>query len=159
MNTAFFHHTLLADQRFAGFARLFGGMPDEWQQANQAALRELLAFRAPSNVTRLLYPPHLVWLATMMTYGTIAIEASVALSFSAARLGWPFRYRHWSLLGFTAGTYAVAPVAGFGWVLMILGYAQCEPHLRRTRAVYIAAFLLIQVYTVPWRYVLPSYPL
>jgi hypothetical protein len=157
MNSTFFHYTLLSDRRFAGFAEHFGGMPPEWRQANQAALRELFALRAPSNVAQLHYPGRLVLLAALMTYGTILIEALVALAYSGPWLGPLYRHRHWLLLAFTAGTYAVAPVAGFGWVLMTLGYAQCEPGRRRTRVAYLAAFLLIQVYTAPWwRTILPS---
>jgi hypothetical protein len=158
LNTSFFHYTLLTDRRSASFAQLFGGMTAEWRQANQAALRELFAFRAESNLAPLVYPARLVWLAALVTYGTLLLEALVALAFAAPRLGWLYRRRHWLLLSFTVGTYAVAPVAGFGWVLMILGYARCEPELRRTRTAYLAGFLVIQVYTVPWGTFLPFLP-
>jgi hypothetical protein len=53
------------------------------------------------------------------------------------------------LLLFAATTYALAPVRGFGWMLMLLGLAQCEDRDRHFRPLYLAAILLIQAYTLP----------
>ena len=45
---------------------------------------------------------------------------------------------------------AVAPVVGFGWVLVCLGLAQREPTRRMLPLAYLGAFLLVQVFTAPW---------
>jgi hypothetical protein len=59
--------------------------------------------------------------------------------------------RHLALLAFCAVTYALAPVAGFGWLLLVMGLANAEPRRHRLRRVYVAAFLLVLVYAeVPW---------
>ncbi len=54
------------------------------------------------------------------------------------------------LLIFLFFTYLVAPVIGFGWVLAIMGIAQTGIQHTRLRALYVFAFLYLQVYRVPW---------
>ena len=55
-----------------------------------------------------------------------------------------------SLLIFAVTTYSIATVIGFGWLLMIMGVAQCRPQDHVTRFLYVATFLLILIYTAPW---------
>lgn len=57
--------------------------------------------------------------------------------------------RNAALLLFAATTYFVAPVRGFGWMLMLLGLAQCRDDQRYVRLAYLAALVLIQAYTLP----------
>jgi hypothetical protein len=46
--------------------------------------------------------------------------------------------------------YAVAPVTGFGWLLLAMGVAQCRDDIR-LRAAYLLTFALLLVYEhVPW---------
>jgi hypothetical protein len=52
---------------------------------------------------------------------------------------------------FCATTYALAPVAGFGWLIATMGLAQGRPNQRLLHGAYIAAFLLILLYAeIPW---------
>ena len=61
---------------------------------------------------------------------------------------------------FCSTTYALAPVAGFGWLIAVMGLAQCRPTQRVARAAYIAVFLLILMYAeVPWTGVLADWTL
>jgi hypothetical protein len=61
------------------------------------------------------------------------------------------------LIGFCVLTYALAPVAGFGWLLLALGLAQCDPQERGLRTAYVATFFLVLVYAgVPWTRLLLS---
>ena len=63
--------------------------------------------------------------------------------------------RHASLLAFCVTTYALAPVAGFGWLLATMGLAQCRRDQRLLRGAYMAAFILILLCTeVRWTAVL-----
>jgi len=42
-------------------------------------------------------------------------------------------------------------VEGFGWILISLGVAQCEPRRKRTRLFYLATFgLILYCREVPW---------
>jgi hypothetical protein len=82
--------------------------------------------------------------ATLATWTVVALEALLALAFLVPP-GWRLaRRRDGLLLLFALGTYvAVAPVEGFGWLLLALGAAQAD----RTRAwvspAYAAAFVAL----------------
>jgi hypothetical protein len=59
--------------------------------------------------------------------------------------------RHAMLLTFCVITYAFAPVAGFGWLLLVMGAAQAEPRQRWLQRLYVIAFLVVLFYSeVPW---------
>jgi hypothetical protein len=147
----FFRVTLLTDERFADAARLIGGLSPAQLDENRRFLTP------PPHGAELLHPPRLVepprlrafaWLAT---WCGVALEAGVAAAFLVPAAGWRVRLRHVVLLAFCAVTYAVAPVAGFGWLLLVMGLATAEPAGRWLVRAYVAAFLLILVYSeVPW---------
>ncbi len=154
----FFRVTVLTDPRFADVATLIGGLTVQELNQNRTALQAL-----PEGA-ELLDPPHLTepWrlrtLVLAATWGTVILEIGVALTSLVP--GGPFvrRLRHGSLLAFCFSTYAFAPVAGFGWLLLIMGLAQCGQHQRFLRGVYVGAFLLVLVYTeIPWAALLGSW--
>lgn len=61
------------------------------------------------------------------------------------------RWRHAALLLFCGITYAFAPVAGFGWLLLVMGLAQVEPRQIWFGRAYIAAFVVVIFYhELPW---------
>jgi len=54
-------------------------------------------------------------------------------------------------LTFCGVTYAFAPVAGFGWLLLVMGIAQIGARQIWLRRVYVGAFLVVLFYSeVPW---------
>jgi hypothetical protein len=58
---------------------------------------------------------------------------------------------HVLLLLFCAVTYAFAPVAGFGWLLLSMGTALCRSDQRVLRTAYVGTWLLVLLYSeVPW---------
>jgi hypothetical protein len=140
----FFRVTLVEDRRLERVATALGGI----EPGALAARREFVAqhvdgagladVAAPE-------PPRLRRLALAATRLTLALEAAVAVAFLAP-LGRGAWLRHALLLLFCATTYAVAPVAGFGWLLLAMGVAQCEPGARRLRLAYVGAFTLLVLY-------------
>ena len=59
--------------------------------------------------------------------------------------------RHGAILLFCLATYAVAPVAGFGWLLLIMGLANSAVDQRALRAAYVATFCVVLLYAeIPW---------
>jgi len=58
------------------------------------------------------------------------------------------------LIVFILSTYSVAPVLGFGWTLIIMGLVQCENRYRYVRWLYMAAFVVLQIYNLPFRAIL-----
>jgi hypothetical protein len=72
--------------------------------------------------------------------------------------GWIAAVRHAALLTFCVTTYALAPVAGFGWLLAAMGIAQCQAQQRALHGAYVAVFVLIVLYAeLPWAGVLADW--
>jgi hypothetical protein len=147
----FFRVTLLSDPRFVTAAQWIGGLSNTEVEANQRALEPL-----PEGAERLeplpvAAPIRLQRFATIATWGVVLLEAAVGvlmLAPSGARVEWA---RHAALLVFCLTTYAFAPVAGFGWLLLVMGTAQIKLQEAWLRHVYVAAFVVVLFYSeVPW---------
>jgi hypothetical protein len=154
----FFRVTLLTDDRFADAALVFGGLSRDQMAANRAYLEPLPEGAELLDPLPFVEPPRLRVFAAAATWGGLLLEMLVALFFllpTAARLELA---RHASLLAFCVATYALAPVAGFGWLLSTMGLAHCRPNQRWLRAAYLAVFVLILLYTeFPWTAVLADW--
>jgi hypothetical protein len=87
--------------------------------------------------------------ATLMTWWTLAIESLAALAF-LVRSGPLDRWRNAILVVFVSTTYPFAPVLGFGWLLCIMGFAQCRNDEPAWRSVYIALLVGMQLFQIPW---------
>ena len=96
--------------------------------------------------------------AAIETWGGVLLEALIATLFFIPVEG-PLRTaRHAALLMFCMTTYALAPVAGFGWLLATMGLAHCRPNQRVLRGAYLAVFILILLYSeIPWSRVLADW--
>jgi hypothetical protein len=150
LDGSFMRFTLLTDQRFTDVAALVGDVDPAALDANR---RSMTALAEPDNplteATVLTGSSRLDALADVLTWWTIAIEGAVAVCFLVPwrRIG---RHRDLALVAFVSTTYAVAPVVGFGWVLVAMGLTQHEPGRRGVRLGYFATFLLVQAYVAPW---------
>jgi hypothetical protein len=147
----FFRVMLLTDPRFEDFVRLATSLThDQIELQREALVRHadggMLPMLAESRL-----PESFDGLARFMTGWTLFIEGLVAVLFL-----WPRRHASWAirdvaLLAFCASTYAVATVAGFGWLVIAMGIAQCDTERKHIRACYVACFALILFYReVPW---------
>jgi hypothetical protein len=154
LDARFFRVTLVTDERFACAAQAIGGLTPDQLADNRDALAPLPEGVDVLDGPVLVEPPALRALAAVLTWGGLAIESLVAIAFLAPistrlpRLGHPL------LLAFIAGIYALAPVAGFGWLLAAIGLAQVDPRAYGLRLAYVAVFALVLVYAetplVPW---------
>jgi hypothetical protein len=149
LDGSFMRYTLLTDTRFGEVATLVGGMAPQDLEANREALRALDDPAEPPAPVRLRSTDRLDRAADILTWWTVAIEGLVAAAFLVPwrRLA---RHRDLALIAFVVTTYAVAPVVGFGWVLVCMGLAQCEPARATVPLAYVGSFLLVQVFTSPW---------
>lgn len=150
LDGSFFHYAFLTDLRLEWAAELFGGLPEGAGAANRRALEAAVSFSAGVAAVDLQSSPRVAAAARVLAWGTLAIEALVAFAFLAPTR-WPLvaRLRAPLLLAFVLGTYAMAPVIGFGWVLLILGLAQA-PDRGPIPVAYAAVFLLLPLYQTPW---------
>ena len=148
----FFAVTLLTDDRFSEAVQLVGGLSD-------AQLRENREYLTPlPEGAELLEPPVLHTpgrfraLVVVATWGTLAIEALAAgLWLAPLTRRTLVLARHGVVLLFCLTTYAFAPVAGFGLLLIVLGLVTCVPADRWLRALYVATYAMVLLYAeVPW---------
>ena len=147
----FFRVTLLTDPRFAEAAMLIGGLSDQDLEANRRALAPLPDGAALAEPLAVIEPTRLRALAIVSTWGIVLLEAGVAVMMLAPGRWIDSRLRHAFLLAFCLVTYAFAPVAGFGWLLLVMGAAQTDATDVWERRAYVAVFLVVLFYSeVPW---------
>ncbi|HUF79379.1 MAG TPA: hypothetical protein VMR44_10735 [Thermoanaerobaculia bacterium] len=150
LDGSFFHQALLVDSRLQWAAEHVAGLPGDVNAANRRALGSLLGYSAEVAPIELRSSPTVAALARILAWATLAIEGLIAFAF-AGPARWPLgRLRAPLLLAFVLSTYALAPVIGFGWILLILGLAQA-PDRGPIPTAYVVAFLVLPLYRVPWR--------
>ncbi len=147
LDGTFFRWALAEDPRFEALGRVLGREGADLERTR--AWIDPLPDPPPRPDAAFVEPPALRAAARLLTWATLAFEGLVALLFLAPRALALARARDAALAAFCALTYAIAPVAGFGWLLVTMGVAQGES--ARARALYLAAFALILLYReVPW---------
>jgi hypothetical protein len=141
----FFRVTLSTDDRFAPLAAA-AGLTQAQLAANREALEPIPAGLEVLNGPVFVEPVALRRLAGALTWGGLALELIVAAMFLTPLAPRRQFLRHAALLGFCAVTYAIAPVAGFGWLLVVMGLSQTRDDEALLRSAYVSAFVLILVY-------------
>lgn len=153
LDGSFFHYGFLTDLRLEWAAELLCGLPPNAGSANRRAIEGAVGYSSGISPVDLVSAPGVAAAARALAWGTLVVEALVALAFLAPlRPPWAARLRAPLLAAFVVGTYAVAPVIGFGWVLLILGLAQAPdgPDGGPIPAAYVILFLLLPLYLTPW---------
>ena len=151
LDARFFRVLMLTDPRFAGFAQLAGRLTPDLLESLRGFVTQHVDGPFVAGLDAPQEPARFLWLAHFMTWWTVLLEGAVAVAFL-----WPLergvsRGRDTLLLLFCVTTYAITPIEGFGWLLIAMGVAQCEPVRRTTRLLYFAVFALILFYReVPW---------
>lgn len=146
----FFEFTLLTDERFALLASQVGRLSQASLVNNREILlgvTDSLSRPVPGHLTT---TPQIAILAAVMSHWTLAIEAVLALAWVIA---WqrPRAYAHHVLLWvFVLTTYLVAPVIGFGCLLLVLGFTATRGSVREVRLGYIACTAIVLLYKAPW---------
>jgi hypothetical protein len=150
LDGTFFRVWLLTDHRFEDFTLLVGGLTPSELDASRHFLQPPRTL-GEEHLPALVEPPALRAAAALLTWGTAALEALIALLFlTPAAPRWR-GLRHAALLAFCASAYAIAPVASFGWLLLAMGVAACPPGATRWRGAYLACFALLVLHdAIPW---------
>lgn len=134
----FFEWTLLVDPRFVPLAELAGVGSDAL-----AANRELVA----SGSIGILHTSRGVAVAAKaLTVGTYVIEGAVAIVWALGKRAG--NLRHWGLGIFAFLTYVMVPVAGFGFMLLVIGAATVQTAWGRLG--YAIGALALFLYSVAW---------
>jgi hypothetical protein len=146
----FFRVTLLTDERFQDSVLFLGGLNRDELKHNREYLTPLPPGAELLNPPKLIEPAAFRRFAAFTTWGTLLFESIIAILFliPGQRLYWA---RHIALLLFCVVTYSFAPVAGFGWLLLVMGMALCRSEHRVLKAVYVTAFFLVLIFAeIPW---------
>lgn len=155
----FFEFILLTDDRFEDLAAWVGDVPIAVAQQNHIAEKVLTTGYLRGidvDQVQLHSSEALRRLAQIMTWWTVLIEGALAVLFL------PVGSRRWKitrdivLILFAATTYLVATVKGFGWLLVIMGLAQCEEKEAVLVPLYLITFFAIQLYTMPYAEAAPA---
>ena len=130
---------------------LIGGLSAQELDANRKALELLPAGAELLNPDTIHEPARLRLFATASTWGVLGLEAGVALLMLIPPTRRIPLLRHALLLTFCGVTYTFAPVAGFGWLLLVMGLAQLEPRQTWLGRAYVVAFVVVLFYdAISW---------
>ncbi|MEP5763535.1 MAG: hypothetical protein ABJ308_03045 [Halieaceae bacterium] len=147
----FFRVTMVMDPRLEGFARLVGGLSGQELEL----LRDYVGAHVDGNLLAAMAAPEVprrfAYVAQAAAWWNMFINAALAVAFLAPAQWLVSRARNVLLLVYCISTYAVATVAGFGWLLIAMAVSQTEADERRLRIAYVATFVLILLYReIPW---------
>lgn len=148
----FFAVTLLTDDRFADAVQLFGGLSSAQLAESREYLTPLPEGAELLEPPRLHSTPRFRRLVQAGTWGGLALESIIAaLWLAPLRRRGLLLARHGAVLLFCLATYAFAPVAGFGWLLLVMGLATSSADQHRIRAGYVSTFCIVLLYAeIPW---------
>ena len=143
-NGAFFEFTLMSDPRFQVVGEALGGMPTDASEEHRRALSEWgeagLGAHEPVDLRSGALVPAM---SQAMAAWTLAIESLVAILFLVPSR---FRMARWAepaLIVFILSTYVLAPVVGFGWVLILLAMASTTLPRPIAHVFYPLAFVVL----------------
>jgi hypothetical protein len=153
----FFRVTLLLDERFAHSTMLFGNLTEKELLQNRNYLNALPEGAELLEPSKLIEPPAFQNLVKAATWGSLFLEGAIALVFLIPLKGRLLILRHLLLLSFCIVTYAFAPVAGFGWLILVMGLAQCDASQKIWRNLYFTTYMIVLLYSeIPWSQLLFS---
>ena len=139
-----FHGFLLFDPRFAGLGAAVSDLTLADGERTRLVAGALRAVGDAGLWADVPDGPGVGRLAAVMTAWTLGIEAVVAACHLAPSASWVGRARHGALLVFLFTTYVLAPVLGFGWLLVAMGMADAPLERRPAlAAAFAAAFVLV----------------
>jgi len=142
---AFFDFTFSTDRRLGDVAVAFGLQEEGLTSSNQ---RLITAWRDPLEQPlseAFVVSPAIAAITPFLAWGTILLEGSVAVTFLAPlRERWRW-LRDAAVLLFVATTYPLAPVTGFGLLVLSMAVIASELPSRRRTALYVAAFVFVSL--------------
>lgn len=157
LNGAFFEETLLLDSRFGSVVRTICGLSSADVASNDHAVSVLTEVHASVSELPLISSGRVRTVACFLTWWALGIELVLAVLFllvprrlSILKSG--LDARNAVLVVFLMSTYSLATVSGFGWLLAVMGLAQCDSSDRVSQYLLLSSIVLITAYELPWSY-------
>ena len=97
-------------------------------------------------LARTIEPPAFRVLVNLITWWTLVIEGLLAVVWLLPARSLAGRQRHWLMVLFCVSTYAVATVAGFGWLIVAMAVTTLRVEQTRLAFLYLLSFALILVF-------------
>lgn len=147
----FFRVTMLTDPRLESFAQIVGGLSVEQFEALRNHVITHADGGPPPGLEAPVEPRRFVLLAQIAAWWNVLVNVAIAIAFLGPADRGLSRYRNELMLIYCVVTYAIATVAGFGWLLIAMAVSQTERSQRRWRVAYVAVFAVILLYReIPW---------
>ena len=147
----FFRMTLIVDERFEDVVRLAGAMSRDEIDRHRVALTPLPPGAQLAEDELLVESTVFHRLALFLTWAALISELALAIVFLVPLPAARQWIRHGLLLTFCTLVYPVAPVAGFGWLLLAMGLSQAPVGEIGWRRAYATVWVWVLVVTeLPW---------
>lgn len=147
---SFLHYTFLADDRVESVATVIGGLSPNTLPQNRLLETLLKQFPQTIGSVTLITSSRLQAFTLAASYWTLLIEGSVAVAFLFNLIRLLSQFRDWLLIVFIATTYFLLPVLGFAYILIIMGFAQCDSRHTTVQVAYVVLFAFLQLSRLPW---------
>lgn len=147
---SFFEYTLLMDPRFEPISRLLCGYSEGMAQFNQLARKALVSWDSSLSTVQLVGAHQVRFLAAVLAVWTLVVEGLIAVLFLVPRTRLGSALANALLIAFSASTYLIAHVVGFGSTLAVLGAAYASTQSRWWLRAHVALFIVMQIYRLPW---------
>lgn len=132
LSGAFFQYTLLRDERFEPVAVVVARADESRLERDRSSVVEFTSSATVDQSIEVPHGPATRLVALVLTGWGLVLEGVIALVFLAPLNARHRRMRPAALLLFCATTYAIAPIVGFGFLLMTVGLALVQDaRLRR----------------------------
>ena len=156
IDSSFLHFSLIANDAFADFTAMVGGVDFQTLDSNRATVSQLQQSYASGSVENfavLETSPRIKTMAYAMSWWTIFIEGAIAVSFL-----WPSssrraeNIRHLCMLVFLLTTYFVIHATGYALILITLSFILLPPERRGLRLLYVNAFVFVELFRIPFEH-------
>lgn len=151
LSGSFFEVTFLTDSRFSAFSALLTDMDSATLAENRNIYRQAMdPMFFDQSLMNMVSSAQLHMLALVVSWINYLDQLAIALMLLVPlSTRWEIA-KHLLLMVFIIGVYAVAPVIGFGWLIIIWGYCLVPENLLKLRLGYVALFFLLCAYEFPW---------
>jgi len=135
-NGSFMYYTMLTDPRIEGFTNTMGGLSHASLLENRMLLHLWGAGLSEGSMVQLNSNQYIHIISLALSFFTLAVELFIAMVFLMGNKISPV-WRHLCLIFFILTVYPVAPVIGFGCILIAMAIADVPEEYFRIRVSYL----------------------
>lgn len=150
LDGSFLHYTFLTDGRFEFAVGYITNITRDILPANKMMVSHLQDYVLVQNGATLVSPSFVKSMALYVSWWTLLIEGLVGLSFLLPDRFFLGRRRDIFNLTFILSTYTFVPVAGFNYILVLLGLSQLTPQQKKMGGAYILALIISEAKRIPF---------